>query len=124
MATIGGTIQFKGDLTGDEDLEVLGQVEGRIDLPSHQLTIGESGRVKAEISAKTVLVLGRVTGNVSATERLEVQSSGVIDGDIRAPRLLVQEGAKVNGAIEMTEKPAATAAPPKPPAIASSALSS
>ena len=114
VATIGGTIQFKGDLTGDEDLEILGQVEGKIDLPSHQLTIGDGGRVKAELTAKTVLVQGRVTGNVTATERVEVQSSGVVDGDIRAPRLLVAEGAVVNGAIEMTGKSAsASVVPPK-----------
>jgi cytoskeletal protein CcmA (bactofilin family) len=114
VATIGGTIQFKGELTGDEDLEILGQVEGRIDLPAHQLTVGDGGRVKAELSAKAVLVQGHVTGNVIATERVEVHSSGVVDGDIRAPRLSVTEGAVVNGAIEMTGKSAsATAAPPK-----------
>jgi cytoskeletal protein CcmA (bactofilin family) len=122
VATIGATIQFKGDLTGDEDLEILGQIEGKIDLPSHQLTIGDGGRVKAEISAQAVLVQGHVTGNITATERLEVQASGIVDGDIRAPRLLIAEGAVVNGAIEMTGKSArSSAAPPKVAAPAAAA---
>lgn len=126
MATIGETIRFKGDLTGDEDLEVLGQVEGKIELPDHQLTIGKGGRVDAEVNAKSVLIIGSVKGNVTATERLEVQASGTVEGDIRAPRLIIQEGAAVNGAIEMSQKPAAAtasttskASTPAAPALAS-----
>lgn len=120
MANIGKSIVFKGELTGDEDIEIEGQIEGRIDLPGNQLTVGAHGRVKAEIAAKAVVVIGHVTGNVAASERLEIQSSGVVEGDIRAPRLLIQEGAVVNGGIEMTKngaakKPAATT-PPKPTA--------
>lgn len=104
MAHIGKSIIFKGDLTGDEDLEIEGSIEGRIDLPKNQLTIGSHGRVKAEVQAKAVVVVGRVNGNVTASERLEIQTSGVVEGDIRAPRLLIQEGAVVNGAVEMTRE--------------------
>ncbi len=104
MASIGKSVVFKGDLSGDEDLEIEGRIEGQIQLPNHQLTIGAHGRVKAQIEAKTVVVVGHVSGNVTATERCEVQASGVVDGDIRAPRLLIQEGAVVNGNIEMGEK--------------------
>lgn len=102
VAAIGSTIVFSGELTGDEDLEILGKVKGKIELPSHQLTVGEGGSVTAEIEAKSVLVIGEICGNVSATERVEVQASGIVQGDIRAPRLLILEGAVVNGAIEMT----------------------
>lgn len=113
MANIGKSIVFKGELTGDEDLEIEGSIEGRIDLPKGQLTIGAHGRVKAEITAKAVVIIGKVTGNVSASERLEIQSSGIVEGDIRAPRLLIQEGAVVNGGIEMGGKGEAA---PKPKA--------
>ncbi len=112
VATIGKSIIFKGELTGDEDLEIDGNVEGDIKLPNHELTVGAHGKVKAEITAKCVQVVGHVSGNIVATERVEIQASGVVEGDIRAPRLLVQEGAVVNGAIEMSgrkESPTATA---------------
>ena len=102
VAAIGSTIVFSGELTGDEDLEILGKVKGRIELPSHQLTVGEGGSVTAEIEAKSVLVIGEICGNVTATERVEVQANGIVQGDIRAPRLLILEGAEVNGSIEMT----------------------
>ena len=116
MASFGKSIVFKGDLTGDEDLEIEGRVEGQVKLPNHQLTIGAHGKVTAEVEAKTVIVVGHVSGNVNASERVEVQASGVVDGDIRAPRLLIQEGAVVNGSIQMGapakaagDKPAASA---------------
>lgn len=103
VANIGKSITIKGDLSGNEDLQIEGNVEGRIDLPSNQLTIGADGKVKADVHAKAVIVVGHVTGNVSGTERVEVQASGVVDGDVRAPRLVVQEGAVLNGAVEMGE---------------------
>ncbi len=102
VAAIGSTIVFSGELTGDEDLEILGKVKGRIELPSHQLTVGEGGSVTAEIEAKSVLVIGEICGNVTATERVEIQANGIVQGDVRAPRLLILEGAVVNGSIEMT----------------------
>ncbi len=101
MASFGKSIVFKGDLTGEEDLEIEGRVEGQVKLLNHQLTIGPNGRVTAQIEAKNVIVVGHVAGNVIATERVEVQATGVVDGDIHAPRLLIQEGAVVNGSIEM-----------------------
>jgi len=116
VASFGKSIVFKGDVSGDEDLEIEGRVEGQVKLPNHQLTIGGHGRVTAEIEAKTVIVIGHVAGNVVATERVEIQASGVVEGDIHAPRLLIQEGAVVNGSIEMAgaQKKAATARPAEP----------
>jgi cytoskeletal protein CcmA (bactofilin family) len=101
MANLGKSIVFKGDLSGDEDLEIEGRVEGQVELPNHQVTIGAHGRVAAQVNAKNVVVVGHVSGDVFASERVEVQASGVVDGDIHAPRLLIQEGAVVNGKIEM-----------------------
>jgi cytoskeletal protein CcmA (bactofilin family) len=113
LANIGKSITIKGDLTGNEDLVIDGDIEGRIDLPNNQLTIGPEGKIKADIHAKSAVVVGHVTGNVSATERIEVQASGIVDGDVRAPRLVVQEGAVLNGAVEMGE--AKRQAPPAEP---------
>jgi cytoskeletal protein CcmA (bactofilin family) len=104
MANIGKSISLKGDLSGNEDLVVEGHVEGRVDLPNNQLTIGANGSVAAEVHAKTVIVVGKVTGNVSASERIEIQATGLVNGDVSAPRLIVQEGAIVNGSIEMGTK--------------------
>jgi cytoskeletal protein CcmA (bactofilin family) len=101
MATIGQSIVFKGELTGDEDLEIEGQVDGNVELANHQLTIGASGRLKAEVNAKSIIVIGQVLGNLVASERIEIQATGVVEGDVRTPRLNVQEGAVLNGAIDM-----------------------
>ncbi len=102
MATIGQSIVFKGELTGDEDLEIDGQVEGNVRLANNTLTIGSSGRVTAQVVAKSIIVIGRVKGNLTATERIEIQATGIVEGDVKAPRLNVQEGAVVNGGIDMS----------------------
>ena len=121
VANIGESIVFKGDLSGQEDLVLEGMVEGRVELPDNQLTIGAKGRANAELNAKTIVVVGRVTGNVRASERIEIQASGIVEGDVSAPCLVVAEGAVVNGSIEMGASkksllPAATAqASPQPP---------
>ena len=108
MANIGKSIRVKGDVEGDEDTVVEGKVEGRVSLKGHHLTIGPNGDVQGEVTANQVTVVGRVSGNVIATERLEIKDSGRIDGDLYAPRLLVAEGAVINGKIEMKERPGAT----------------
>ena len=111
MASIGKSITIKGDLTGEEDLVVEGTVDGKIDFPENELTIGESGTVNAEVHAQSIVVVGSITGNVSATEKLEIQSTGLIEGDVRAPRLVIHEGARLNGSVEMSEdspRPATT----------------
>jgi len=123
MATIGQSIVFKGELTGDEDLEIDGQVEGTVNLKNHQLTIGPNGNLKAEVTAKNIVVIGRVTGNLVAAERIEIQATGIIDGDVRAPRLNVQEGAVLNGSIDMSPSGASEVKKPAAQAAASSASS-
>jgi cytoskeletal protein CcmA (bactofilin family) len=101
VANIGKSIAIKGDLTGNEDLVIEGKVEGKITLPSGQVTIGADGKVTADLDAKSVVIVGRVKGNVRATERAEIHSSGVLEGDVHAPRLVVQEGAVLKGAVLM-----------------------
>ena len=110
MANIGKSITLKGDLSGNEDLVIEGHIEGRVDLPSNQLTIGANGSCSAEVHAKTVVVIGKVNGNVIATERIEIQATGLVNGDVSAPKLVVQEGAVVNGSIEMGAKAKASQA--------------
>ncbi len=114
VATIGKSIVFKGELTGSEDLEVNGTVEGDVKLPDNTLTVGQTGHVKASVSAKSVQIIGKVRGDVTATERIEIEASGVVDGDLRAPRLLVQEGAVMNGTVEMTSAEASKGASATP----------
>lgn len=101
MPSIGQSIVFKGELSGDEDLEIDGQIEGNVRFDNNQLTIGKNGHVQAEVHAKAIIVIGRVTGNLRATERIEIQSTGVVDGDIQAPKLQILEGAVLNGRIDM-----------------------
>jgi len=103
MANIGKSITIKGDLTGNEDIVIEGTVEGKVDFPSNQLTIGANGTAKAEIKAKAIVVIGKVSGNVQGTERVEIQATGVVEGDVSAPRLVVAEGAVLNGSIHMTQ---------------------
>jgi len=112
MANIGKSIVIKGDLSGNEDLVIEGKVEGKVDLPNNRLTIGAGGQVHAQVHAKNVVVVGRVAGNVSAGERLEIQATGIVEGDVEAPRLVVAEGAVLNGSVKMSAKGAA--AQPRP----------
>jgi cytoskeletal protein CcmA (bactofilin family) len=107
MATIGQSIIFKGELSGDEDLEIEGQVDGVVQLANHQLTVGANGRLKAAINAKSIIVIGQVIGDLTATERIEIQATGVVEGDLQSPRLNVQEGAVLNGSINMSSPAAA-----------------
>jgi cytoskeletal protein CcmA (bactofilin family) len=103
MANIGKSISIKGDVIGDEDTILEGRVEGRVSLRNFHLTIGPNGDIQGEVSAKQVTVVGKIAGNVIASERIEVRETGRIQGDLIAPRLTVAEGAVINGAITMKE---------------------
>jgi len=109
VANIGKSISIRGDLTGNEDMVIEGQVEGKVELPNNQLTIGTNGKVKAEIHAKSVIVVGHVMGNVTGLERVEIQGTGKVDGDVAAPKLIVAEGAQLNGSIQMSAQRSAQA---------------
>ncbi len=115
VAHIGKSIRIRGDLSGEEDLVLDGHIEGRVDLSDHHLTIGPNGHIQAELSAKEITIDGHVVGNVTASERLEIGETGRLDGDVEAPRILVQEGAQLNGTVSMKAR-SATTQPAKRPA--------
>ena len=98
---IGKSVVIKGELSGSEDLTIEGHVEGRIDLKDNVLTIGPNGKIKAEVFAKSVVVLGEVTGNVTASEKVDIRDNGSVDGDIASPRVAIAEGAHFRGSVDM-----------------------
>ena len=100
---IGKSIVVKGELSGSEDLTVEGQAEGKIALKQHVLTVGVHGRIRAQVFAKSVVVFGEVIGNIEATEKVAIRNEGTVEGDIKAPRVAIAEGAKFRGGIEMQQ---------------------
>ncbi len=98
---IGKSVIIKGELNGSEDLTIEGQVEGKIELRQNVLTIGPNGKIKAQVFAKSVIILGEVTGNVTATDKVDIRDNGSVDGDIAAPRVAIAEGAHFRGSIDM-----------------------
>ena len=108
---IGKSVVIKGELSGSEDLTIEGQVEGSIELEQHVLTIGPNARIRAEVSAKAVVVLGEVMGDIKATERVAIRDSGTVSGDIVAPKVAIAEGASFRGGIDMQVTVAAPSGP-------------
>lgn len=103
-ATIGPSIFIKGDLTGDEDLVIEGRVEGRVDLKQNNVTVGRNGKVKADVSGRVVTIEGEVDGNVIAQEQAILRQSGAIRGNISAPRVVLEDGSRFKGSIDMEAK--------------------
>jgi len=103
-AVIGESIRIEGDVSGEEDLLVQGQVDGKIDLPKNNVTIGSPGRVKADIHGRSISVEGKVQGNLFADEQVVVRESGEVRGNITAPRVSLEDGAKFKGSIDMEPK--------------------
>jgi cytoskeletal protein CcmA (bactofilin family) len=104
VVNIGKSVVIKGELNGSEDLTIEGHVEGKIELRDHVLTIGPNGKIKAELFAKAVVVLGEVKGNITATEKVDIRENGAVDGDITAPRVAIAEGAHFRGSVDMANK--------------------
>ena len=107
MVNIGKSVVIKGELNGSEDLMVEGNVEGRIELKDHVLTIGPNGKIKAQVLAKAEVIQGEVNGNITATEKVDIRDGGSVDGDIIAPRIAIAEGAHFRGSVDMQRKGAA-----------------
>jgi cytoskeletal protein CcmA (bactofilin family) len=105
-ATIGPSISIKGDLTGEEDLVIQGRVEGKIDLKQNSVTIGKDGKAKADIYGKQISVEGDVDGNLHGLEQVSLRSSASVRGNICAPRVSIEDGAKFKGTIDMEVKTA------------------
>ncbi len=104
IVNIGKSVVIKGELNGSEDLTIEGHVEGRIELKDHVLTIGPNGKIKAQVFAKAVIVLGEVNGNVTASEKVDIRDGGSVDGDIISPRVAIAEGAHFRGSVDMQRK--------------------
>src|SRR5476649_2288322 len=104
IVNIGKSVVIKGELNGSEDLTIEGHVEGTIQLREHVLTIGPNGKIKAQVFAKAVIVLGEVNGNVTASEKVDIRDGGSVDGDIISPRVAIAEGAHFRGSVDMQRK--------------------
>jgi cytoskeletal protein CcmA (bactofilin family) len=98
---LGKSVVIKGELSGSEDLTLYGQMEGSIKLPDHTLTIGPHADIKAQVSARSVVIMGAVTGNVTAGEKVEIGATGSVTGDISSPRLAIADGGCFRGRVEM-----------------------
>jgi cytoskeletal protein CcmA (bactofilin family) len=124
---IGKSVIIRGGLSGNEDLFIDGDVEGTVTLPDSCLTIGPNAQVKADVSAREVVIFGRLTGNVKATGRVELRQSAVVNGDILAGRLSIEDSAVLTGRVELKvasdkSKSSAPDVPVPPPAEAGAPL--
>jgi cytoskeletal protein CcmA (bactofilin family) len=102
MAHIGNATTIVGNIVAEEDLEIQGRIEGSVRLVDHRVVVGSDGVVKASVEARTVQVIGKITGNVVATEWVEIKAGGVIRGDVKAPRVIMADGAIVVGGLDMS----------------------
>ena len=104
-AAIGISVSIKGEIKSAEDVVVDGQVQGRIDLPEHTLTIGPNATLLADIDAKVVIVFGSVTGSINARDKADIRKTASVEGSLTCRRLMVEEGATINGKIETKNRP-------------------
>jgi cytoskeletal protein CcmA (bactofilin family) len=102
QAHLGRSVVIKGEVTGSEDLYRDGQVEGAIDLKGNRLTIGPNGRVKANVSASSAIVHGKLEGNINATDRVDLKQSATVTGDIVTQRISIDEGAYFRGGVDIS----------------------
>jgi cytoskeletal protein CcmA (bactofilin family) len=100
-ATIGPSIAIQGDVTGEEDLVIQGRVDGKVDLKQHSVTVGKNGRVRADVYGRTITIEGEVQGNLYGEEQIVVRQSGRVEGNITAPRVTLEDGARFKGSIDM-----------------------
>lgn len=111
QALIGSSIKIEGSLSGGEDLFVEGQIDGKIELDQHNVTIGTNGRIKADIHGQSIIVMGEVKGNLYGSEQIILRKSSKVRGNLFAARVSLEDGADFKGSIDMTSKPAVEAKP-------------
>jgi cytoskeletal protein CcmA (bactofilin family) len=116
-ATVGKAVRIVGQIFSREDLYVDGEIEGTVEALEHKLTIGPHGTVHAGIKAREVVALGSITGNVEASEKIEIHKEAKLVGDIRTSRIIIEDGAYFKGSIDIV-KPEPAKAPAKPAAPA------
>jgi len=122
QATIGKSLVIKGEVTGSESLYIDGRVEGSINLSGNRVTVGRNGVVAANINAREIVVLGKVRGNLTASDRVDIRSDGSLTGDVVAARISIEDGAFFKGGIDIRKagskpeetKPSTTASTPEP----------
>jgi len=120
QATIGKGLFIKGEITGSESLYIDGKIEGTINLPGNRLTVGRNGQVNASINAREIVVLGKVRGNVAATDRVDIRAEGSLTGDVAAARISIEDGAFFKGGIDIKKpdgKSSSVSEAPKPIAV-------
>ena len=125
QATLGKGLFVKGEITGTESLYIDGKVEGSVNLPGNRVTVGRNGQVAANITAREVVVLGKVRGNVSATDRVDIRAEGSLHGDVAAARISIEDGAFFKGGIDIRKpdaKPAQATGTTGPVAVPSPAI--
>jgi cytoskeletal protein CcmA (bactofilin family) len=101
MAQIGKSLKVRGEISGSEDVTIDGEVEGTVELKDNSLTIGPNGKVHANVTAKSITILGRLEGNVKAGERVEISKTGSLEGDLVTPRIVIEDGAVFRGSIDI-----------------------
>ncbi len=101
QATIGRSVVIKGEISGAEALYIDGRIEGIINVPENRVTIGRNGSIQASISAKEVVIMGKVHGNVECTDRLDIRGEGSLTGDVITHRISVEDGAVMTGSIQV-----------------------
>ncbi|MGD0427433.1 MAG: polymer-forming cytoskeletal protein [Candidatus Acidiferrales bacterium] len=101
LATLGPGLTVKGQISGEEDLQIDGKVEGPISLKGQRLTVGQNGEIVSDVHAREVIVYGKVRGNLFAEDRIEVKKDGSVVGNITGGRVLIEDGAYLKGQIEI-----------------------
>ena len=102
QATIGRTLVIKGEVSGSESLYVDGRIEGTLSFKDHRVTVGRNGVVQANIAAREVVIMGKVTGNVECSDRVDIRSEGTLTGDVVSQRISVEDGAMLRGSVQLT----------------------
>jgi len=121
QASISKGLSIKGEITGTESLFIDGRVEGSINIPGNRVTVGKNGVVSASISAREIVVLGKLKGNVNATDRVDIRAEGALTGDVAAARISIEDGAFFKGGIDIRKPDAKPTAVEQPAKIAANA---
>lgn len=114
QATIGKGLFVKGEITGTESLFIDGKVEGSINLPGSRVTVGRNGQVAANITAREIVVLGKIRGNVSASDRVDIRAEGSLNGDVTVARISIEDGAYFKGGIDIRKSEVKQSGPSLP----------